>query len=60
MPPFMPPPPALCEHCKRPIVACDADKKGCGTTPATAAPVKDANVADEDPPSGYMSRPKML
>jgi hypothetical protein len=56
------PTPAPCPHCGKPMD---------GATPAApvaydasgdrgVAPVKDANVAGEPPPSGYMSREKLL
>jgi len=56
------PAPLPCPHCGQPLPPSMSVKAPAQPAPAPTlpAPVKDTNVTDEDTPSGYMSRPKIL
>lgn len=60
--PFVPTGPARCQHCgallQASTPAADPPKDVSGDR--GVVPAKDANVTDAPPPSGYMSREKML
>lgn len=59
IPPFMPPQPKPCPHCGKPM---EASTPARDDAPAVVVPpvAPATNITDEPPPSGYMSKPKML